>query len=60
MYFAHNVRNWYRSAPLPDLERYVEDLALRGLNAIAFPCDTNPHCPVEEMMNTRDSFTAVE
>jgi hypothetical protein len=51
MYFAHNFHNWYRSAPLPDLVRYVEDLALWGLNAIAFPCDTNPHCAVDEIEN---------
>ena len=49
MYFAHNFHNWYRSAPLPDLVRYVEDLALWGLNAIVFPCDTNPPCPVDEI-----------
>lgn len=49
MYFAHNFHNWYRSAPLPDLVRYVEDLALWGLNAIVFPCDTNPQCPLEEI-----------
>ena len=51
MYFAHNFHNWYRSAPMDELTRYVEDLALWGLNAIAFPCDTNPQCPPDEITN---------
>jgi len=51
MYFAHNFHNWYRSAPLADSIRYIEDLALWGLNAIAFPCDTNPPCPPDEIEN---------
>jgi hypothetical protein len=49
LYFAHNFHNWYRSAPQADVIRYVEDLALWGLNAIAFPFDTNPHCPADEI-----------
>ncbi|MGA0370136.1 MAG: hypothetical protein ACO3N7_11895 [Kiritimatiellia bacterium] len=49
MYFAHNFHNWYRSAPLEELVRYVEDLALWGLNHIALPCGTNPQCSQREI-----------
>jgi hypothetical protein len=45
LYTAHNFHNWYREAPVADLERYVEDLALWGLNALVVPCCTNPHSP---------------
>lgn len=39
MYFATHFHNWYHQASEPEIERYVEDLALWGVNAImvAFP-----------------------
>ncbi len=39
MYFASHFHNWYHVAPEEELRRYVEDLALWGVNAlmIAFP-----------------------
>jgi hypothetical protein len=49
IYLAHNFRNWYRSAPWQDVERYVEELALWGLNAIVVPVGTNPHSPASEI-----------
>jgi len=52
MYLAHNFHNWYRSAPLTDLESYLEELALWGLNAIVVPAGTNPHSPAEEVYGT--------
>jgi hypothetical protein len=50
IYFAHNFHNWYRSAPLAEIVRYVEELALWGLNALVFPVDTNPQCPLDEIL----------
>ena len=52
MYLAHNFHNWYRSAPLAELERYLEELALWGLNAIVVQACTNPHSPAEEVYGT--------
>jgi len=39
MYFASHFHNWYHEAPETEITRYVEDLALWGVNAIlvAFP-----------------------
>ena len=34
-YFARHFHNWYHMASAEELERYVEDLALWGFNAIA-------------------------
>lgn len=36
MYPAYNFKNWYVSAPRADVLRYCEELALWGLNALAF------------------------
>ncbi len=32
VYFATHFNNWYESAPIEEVERYVEDLALWGIN----------------------------
>jgi hypothetical protein len=39
MYFATHFHNWYHQASEPEIARYMEDLALWGVNAImvAFP-----------------------
>lgn len=34
MYFATHFHNWYHEAPLDEVVRYVEDLALWGCNAL--------------------------
>jgi hypothetical protein len=34
IYFATHFRNFYHRAPLPEIERYIEDLALWGYNAV--------------------------
>lgn len=34
MYFASHFHNWYQQAPEGELVRYVEDLALWGVNAV--------------------------
>ena len=34
LYAAHNFNNWYHAAPLADLTRYLEDLALWGCNTL--------------------------
>ena len=52
MYFAHNFHNWYREAPIADIKAYIEDLALWGLNAIAFPVGTNPVSPIADVEST--------
>lgn len=40
IYFASHFHNWYQAAPQDEIERYVEDLALWGINTIAaiYPC----------------------
>lgn len=35
MYFASHFHNYYHDAPLPEIERYVEDLALWGFNTLS-------------------------
>lgn len=35
MYFATHFHNFYHDAPLPEVERYVEELALWGFNALS-------------------------
>ncbi|NLV45815.1 MAG: hypothetical protein GXY07_15100 [Candidatus Hydrogenedentes bacterium] len=39
MYFATHFHNWYHQASEPEISRYMEDLALWGINAVmvAFP-----------------------
>ena len=34
IYFATHFHNYYHSAPIPEIERYVEDLALWGTNEL--------------------------
>ena len=34
IYFATHFHNWYHAAPVPDVQRYVEDLALWGTNEL--------------------------
>jgi len=34
MYFATHFHNWYHQAPEPEIIRYMEDLALWGVNAV--------------------------
>jgi hypothetical protein len=36
IYLAHNFQNWYVSAPLAEVLDYLGDLALWGLNTLAF------------------------
>jgi hypothetical protein len=33
VYFAYHFHNFYHVAPMPEIERYIEDLALEGVNA---------------------------
>jgi hypothetical protein len=49
MYLAHNFYNWNREAPISEIERYIEDLALWGLNAVVVPWGTNPHSTSQEL-----------
>jgi hypothetical protein len=35
VYLATHFGNWFHAAPVPEVENYVDDLALRGANAIA-------------------------
>jgi hypothetical protein len=45
VYFATHFNNYYESAPLPRIERYIEELALWGVDLLTFWLDTNwfPH-----------------
>ncbi len=57
MYFATHFHNYYHEAPLGDVERYVEDLALWGCNAISVWFDmhhyTGIHDPAARKMIAR-------
>jgi hypothetical protein len=41
VYFATHFNNWYEAAPLTEIERYVEDLALWGVNTLFTWFDMN-------------------
>ena len=41
IYFATHFHNYYHDAPVEEIERYVEDLALWGLNELAVWYDTH-------------------
>lgn len=41
IYFATHFHNFYHEAPIPEIERYVEDLALWGLNELVVWYDTH-------------------
>lgn len=43
VYFATHFNNWYECAPLSEVERYVEDLALSGANNLWTWFDMNWH-----------------
>ncbi len=43
VYLATHFNNWYECAPLEDVERYVEDLALWGINTLWTWFDMNWH-----------------
>lgn len=52
MYLAHNFHNWWRSASLEENVRYLEELALWGLNTIIVPPGTNPPSPPDDVYGT--------
>jgi hypothetical protein len=43
VYFATHFSNWYECAPLQEVERYLEDLALWGVNTLWTWFDMNWH-----------------
>lgn len=43
MYFATHYENYYHTAPLPDVEEYMEDLAMWGCNSICVWLDLNQY-----------------
>lgn len=57
MYFATHFHNWYHDAPVEDIVRYVEDLALWGCNALTVWFDmhhyTGMNNPEAQAMVTR-------
>jgi hypothetical protein len=48
MYFATHFRNFYHRAPLNEIERYVEDLALWGYNAVTVWFDMHHFRSIED------------
>lgn len=48
MYFATHFHNYYHDAPLEEVERYVEDLALWGCNALAVWFDMHHYADIQD------------
>ncbi len=48
MYFATHFHNFYHDAPLAEVERYVEDLALWGCNALSVWFDMHHYAGLQE------------
>ena len=48
MYFATHFHNFYHDAPVPEVERYVEDLALWGYNALAVWFDMHHYRGIDD------------
>ena len=62
MYPAYNFKNWYVSAPREDVLRYAEELALWGLNSLAFVTAHHQHASMDapetpELRKTIDDNT---
>jgi hypothetical protein len=48
IYFATHFHNWYHDAPIAEVERYVEDLALWGINSLQVWFDMHHYSSLEE------------
>lgn len=48
MYFASHFHNFYHNAPIPELVRYVEDLALWGCNALSVWFDMHHYAGIRD------------
>jgi len=48
MYFATHFHNWYHVAPLPDVTRYVEELALYGCNSLSVWFDMHHYRDIDD------------
>ncbi len=48
MYFATHFHNWYHDAPIEDIVRYVEDLALWGCNALTVWFDMHHYSGIDD------------
>lgn len=48
MYFATHFHNWYHTAPLADVTRYVEELALYGCNSLSVWFDMHHYRDIDD------------
>ncbi len=48
IYFATHFHNWYHDAPLAEVERYVEDLALWGVNSLQVWLDLHHYTGIDD------------
>lgn len=48
IYFASHFHNYYHNAPLPDVERYVEELALWGYNLLVVWFDMHHYRGIDD------------
>ncbi|MBT3377614.1 MAG: GNAT family N-acetyltransferase [Lentisphaerae bacterium] len=48
IYFASHFHNWYHIAPLAEVERYVEELALYGCNCLSVWFDLHHYAGMED------------
>ena len=48
IYFATHFHNWYHDAPVDEVERYVEELALWGCNALSVWFDMHHYRGIDE------------
>jgi hypothetical protein len=48
MYFASHFHNWYHIAPIEEVERYVEELALYGCNCLSVWFDLHHYAGIDD------------
>lgn len=48
IYFASHFNNYYQEAPLDDVRKYIEDLALWGYNSLSFWFDMHPFASIRD------------
>jgi hypothetical protein len=48
IYFASHFHNWYHDAPLEEVERYIEELALWGVNVLSVWLDMHHYTGLDD------------
>lgn len=59
MYFATHFKNYLHAAPLPELFRYIDDLALWGMNVLRIWFDLHHYKNMEDGKEDAERFAAI-